>query len=354
MIGRRALLAGMGGLLAAPAFAQDMPSLRGLAASRGLVFGSATATYELKDADFARLLPREAAILVPEYELKRNVVEPAPGRFDFSASDALMDFAHAHGMAMRGHPLVWYYANPPWLEDAVLRSPNEKPLADYVGALASRYRGRMHSWDVVNEALAPDGSGLRPGIWLKRYGPSYIDIAFHAAHAADPAALLVYNDFGCEQGANDRFRAQTLKLLDGLLARAVPVQAVGLQGHLSAFGSKVDQKKLRDFLGEIHARHLGVLITELDVDDENGPMDGAARDRAVADEATRFLDVVLDSPALSAILTWGLTDRYLDPPDSLKLKLLGWRARKLPFDAALNRKPLWQALARAFSAKPAY
>ena len=66
------------------------------------------------------LLPREAAILVPEYEMKRNVVEPQPGAYDFSGFDALMAFAHRHGMAMRGHPLVWYYANPPWLEDAVL------------------------------------------------------------------------------------------------------------------------------------------------------------------------------------------------------------------------------------------
>ena len=354
MIDRRAVLAGLGGALAAPAFAQDMRSLRGLAGARGLLFGSATATYELKDADFASLLPREAAILVPEYEMKRNVVEPMPGRYDYSSTDALMGFAQSHGMAMRGHPMVWYYANPPWLEEAVIKASNERPLTDYVTALASRYRGRMASWDVVNEALAPDGSGLRPSLWLNRYGPSYIDIAFHAARAADPSALLVYNDFGCEQGSNDRFRAQTLKLLDGMIARGVPVQALGLQGHLSAFGPKVDQKKLRDFLGEIHARHLSVLVTELDVDDENGPMDAAARDRAVADEAARFLDVVLDSPALSAILTWGLTDRYLDPPDSLKLKLLGWRGRKLPYDSALNRKPLWQALARAFSSKPAY
>jgi endo-1,4-beta-xylanase len=209
----------------------------------------------------------------------------------------------------------------------------------------------MQSWDVVNEALAPDGSGWRDCFWLRRYGPAYIDLAFHAARAADSGALLVYNDFGCEQGlpVNDRFRIQTLKLLDGLLQRGVPVQALGLQAHLSAFGPKVDQRKLRDFLAEIHARHLGVVISEMDVDDENGPSDFTARDRAVADEAARFLDVALDCPATSAVLTWGLSDRYIDPPDSWRLKLSGWRDRKLPYDSAMARKPMWEAMAQSFA-----
>jgi endo-1,4-beta-xylanase len=353
MIDRRALLrsgfAAGAGLLTGPAAAQAGNSLRSLAAAKGFLYGSATATYELKDLDFAALLPREAAILVPEYEMKRRDVEPQPGTYDFSTTDTLMHFARGHDMVMRGHPLVWYTANPPWLEQAVLASPNEKPLVDYVGALAQRYRGRMHSWDVVNEALAPDGSGWRDCFWLRRYGHAYVDLAFQAARAADPEGLLVYNDFGCEQGPNDRFRAQTLNLLDGLLQRRVPVQALGLQAHLSAFGPKVDQKKLRDFLGTVHDRGLKILVTEFDVDDENGPSDFTARDRAVADEAARFLDVVLDSPATIAVLSWGLSDRYLDPPDSLRLKLMGWRGRKLPYDAQMKRKPLWDAMAAAFA-----
>jgi endo-1,4-beta-xylanase len=357
MIDRRVLLAGAAGLLAAPALAQNRPApggaLRTLAAAQGLLFGTAVANYELKDADFVAALSRDAAILVPEYEMKRKLVEPQPGAYDFSATDRLTTFAKNHGMAMRGHPMVWYYANPPWLEQAVLSSSNEKPLTDYVAALARHYRGRMHSWDVVNEALAPDGSGWRDCFWLRRYGPSYLDLAFHAAHQVDPRALLAYNDFGCEQGGpvNDRFRVQTLKLLDGLLKRKAPVGALGLQAHLSAFGAKVDQKKLRDFLDEIHARRLAVLITELDINDEGGPSDFAHRDRAVADEAARFLDVALDSAATKAVLTWNLSDRYLDPPESWRLQLLSWRDREVPYDSAMNRKPLWNALAKAFAAR---
>ena len=292
-------------------------------------------------------------MLVPEYEMKRHVIEPKPGAYDFSGLDSLMAFARMHGMAFRGHPLVWYNANPPWLEEAVLSSRDEKLLTSYVTMLAGRYRGRMHSLDVINEALAQDGSGLRQSFWLKAFGPNYIDMAFHTARAADPQALLVYNDYGCEAGdaAGDKMRASCLKLLDSLLTRGVPVEALGMQGHLSAFGPRVDQIKLRRFLAEIEARKLKLLITELDVDDEGGSWDAASRDQAAADETARFLDVVLDAPNLEAVLTWGLSDRYADPPQSRHLKLLGWRDRKFPYDSALSPKPLRTALAKGFSGR---
>jgi endo-1,4-beta-xylanase len=351
MITRRALLAGGATALAAPAHAAV--SLGALAAARGLVFGSAAASYELRDADFAALLPREAGQISPEYEMNRKVLEPAPGRFDFSGLDALFGFAARNGLSVRGVPLVWYAANPPWLAEALAAKRDARLMTGHIRRVMRRYP--LASADVVNEAIAPDGGGLRPSPWLTAFGPGYVDMAFDAARAASPSTLRVYNDWGCEQGAplNDRFRAATLDFLDGLLARRVPVDALGLQGHLAAFGPHVDQRKLRDFLSEIRARGLAVLVTELDVEDSGGPSDIGARDRAAADEARRFLDVVLDSPATRAVLTWGLSDRYLDPPDDWKLRLLGWKGRKLPYDAQLRRKPLWDALAASLGARRA-
>ena len=353
MITRRQAL-GLGAAFAAFPAQAAQPPLRDLAAAKGILFGSAAATYEFRDADFATLLPREAAILVPEYEMKRDVIEPNPGAYDFSGCDQLAGFANDHGLKLRGHPLVWYWANPAWLEDAVRTRRDPRLLTDYVAKLVGHYRGRMHSHDVVNEALVPPDEGAggwRPSLWLEAFGPTYLDLAFHAAHAADPQALLVYNDFGCEQGApaNDRFRRRTLDLLDGLLKRGVPVQGLGLQAHLSAFGVKVNQGKLRAFLGEVEARKLAVLVTELDVDDEGGPRNTDLRDQAAADEARRFLDVVLDCQSTRTVLTWGLTDRYLDPPP-WRLRLTGWQDRRLPYDRALSPKPLRAALAQAFQA----
>lgn len=359
MISRRLFLeqlAGAGGAIALrPSFgARSGAGLRDIAARRGIVYGCAAATYELKDAAFSAALAREAGILSAEYEMKRAALEPSRGQYDFSGGDGLLAFARAHGMAFRGHTLVWDHSNPPWLADA-LQQPNAEPLlTDYIAAIVGHYKGRVRSWDVVNEVLQPtDGrrDGLRDTLWLKRFGPGYIDMAFHAARQADPAALLVYNDWGCEWGApeNDRFRAATLDFLSHALARGVPIQALGLQGHLSAFGTQVDQKKLAVFLDAVRGMGLKILVTEHDVDDSGGPSDIALRDRAVADASRRFLDVMLDNPATQAVLTWGLSDRFLDPP-GWRDRLAGRYPRKLPLDRDYNRKPMWNAMAKAFRA----
>ncbi len=93
-------------------------------------------------------------------------------------------------MLFRGHPLVWYASNPPWLEAAVAAARDETIFTDYIAAAAGRYRGHLHSWDVVNEAIEPkDGraDGLRDSFWLRKFGPSYIETAFAAAREADPS-----------------------------------------------------------------------------------------------------------------------------------------------------------------------
>ena len=353
-LGRREFLAAGASALALPASAQDTRTLQAIAASKGFVFGSAVASYELKDRDFPPVLLHEAAHLVPEYEMKRDALEIKPGVYDFAALDSLFAFAARNRLTMRGHALAWHHANPAWLAPMLAQRRDEKLLTGHIRNVLRRYP--MTSVDVVNEALAPPGTalrpdGLRPSLWLDAFGPGYIDLAFHAARAADAKVHLVYNDWGFEQGAaeNDRFRATTLRFLDGLLKRRVPIDALGMQGHLSAFGNRVDQRKLRAFLEEIRSRGLAVLITELDVDDTGGPQDIVARDRAVADEARRFLDVVLDSPATQTVLTWSLSDRYVDPPEEWRLS--GWRYRKTPYDAQMRRKPLWTAMAQAFQGR---
>jgi endo-1,4-beta-xylanase len=366
MLTRRAIIEplAVGGAAAAfgaralsPAMERDAPpgpALGTLASTRGFLYGSATSTFQLRKADFADVLAREARILVAEYEMKRSSIQPQAGTYNFAPADALLRFAQDHRMAMRGHTLLWHKSNPPWLEDALQSPRKEAVLAGYIETLAARYRGQMHSWDVVNEALAPGGGrsdGLRDTLWLKAFGPSYIDLAFHAARSADPGALLVYNDEGCEGGfaVHERFRAATLDFLERAIARGVPIGAYGMQGHLQAFGPKIDQAKLRDFLARLKALGLRILVTEHDVDDSGGTLDVAARDRAVADTSRRFLDVVLDSGATIAVLTWGLSDRFLDFP-GMRAAMMGYSPRTLPLDAALARKPMWQAMARTFGA----
>lgn len=329
-------------------------SLAQAARGSGRLYGCATSTFELRDATFASALRREAAILVPEYELKRNAIEHEPGRLDFTAGDELQRFAHASGMAFRGHTLVWHKANPAWLEDELSSPRHDQRFTGYIAEVMRHYRGQMHSWDVVNEAIDPESGradNLRETVWLKRFGPTYISDAFHAARAADPSALLVYNDWGCEGAGlkHDRFRAATLAFLETAKARRVPIDAYGMQGHLQAFGPQLEQRKLHDFLERLGSLGLRVLVTEHDVDDSGGPLDVSARDRAVADSSRRFLDVVLDCAATIGVLTWGLSDRFLDPP-GWKERLEGYEARLLPLDSGFARKPMWSAMAASFSA----
>lgn len=362
MMNRRAILGGLAAATcAAPAAADwlragvgdnDTP-LRTLAASRGLMFGAANNNFWLRDADFAQACAHDCGILVPEYELKRDLTEPSQGEYDFSASDALLDYAQKNGMLFRGHPLVWYASNPDWLEPAVAAVKGETIFTDYVRHAVLHYRGRMHSWDVVNEAIEPkDGraDGLRDSFWVRRFGPSYIDHAFHAAHDCDPNTLLVYNDYGLEQAgpANDARRRATLALLERLTAKGVPVGGLGLQAHINAFGRTIDQTKLAAFLDAVQSMGLRILVTEHDVDDTGGPSDIASRDRAVADATRRLLDVVLDNTATVAVLTWGYSDRFLKA-ESTRDQLLRGSPRSLPLDEAMRPTPMHAALARALA-----
>lgn len=335
-----------------PAIHDDAAGLGAVAARHGRLYGTAVSTFEIANADFAQVLAGEASILVPEYEMKRGVVEQLRGTLDLSACDQILAFARAHGMKFRGHPLVWHRRNPDWLEEAVRTSRDDSLITSYVEKVVRHFRGHTHSWDVVNEAIAPpDGRPdcLRRSFWLEAFGHNYIDLAFQAAKSADPNALLVYNDWGCELGgpANDTFRAATLDFLGRALARGVPIEALGLQGHLRAFGTPVDTAKLSTFLAKVRAMGLRVLVTEHDVDDGGGPADIAVRDSAVADASRRFLDVMIEGGA-EAILTWGLTDRYLDRP-GWRETLAGYSPRMLPLDSDLHRKPMWRALAGALS-----
>jgi endo-1,4-beta-xylanase len=358
MLTRRLLLAHMAASSVTaglrPSIVSDTDrGLRDIAARRGILYGSAAATYELKDPAFAAALAREAAIIVAEYEMKRSDIETAPGVYDFSACDALLRYARANNMVLRGHTLVWHAKVPTWMDDALTQPHAERQLTDYITAVMTRYRGKLHSWDVVNEAIKPEdgrSDNFRNTIWLKRFGPSYIDLAYHTARAADPDALLVYNDWGFELGApaNDRFRAATLNFLEGALSRGVPIQALGMQGHLFAYGVQVDQRKLATFCEQVRAMGLKILVTEHDVDDSGGPLDIGQRDTTVADASRRFLDVMLAEPALTAVLTWGLSDKFLDAP-GWRDRLAGRYPRMLPLDSDYRRKPMWTAMARAFA-----
>ena len=325
----------------------------------GIFYGCAVKSGVLKDdAGFAGAVLDEAGMLVPEYELKRGTVEAKPGVYDFSGSDRLLDFAQTHGLMMRGHTLVWHAANPEWLVESLKNKPDERILADYIAAVAGRYRGKFHSWDVVNEAIEPkqgDAKGLRvDSPWYRAFGEGYIATAFHAARQADPQALLFYNDYNVEMASwrDSTRRVAILRLLEKLLSAGVPIDGFGVQAHLRCYGTRFNAAVFADFLNEIAAMGLKITVTELDIADIGGPADEKQRDRDVSELGRRFLSVALANPAVTGVLTWGLSDKYSWLSEHADYKWPdGTLSRGLPLDGNFHRKDLWQALESGFLGK---
>jgi endo-1,4-beta-xylanase len=330
----------------------------------GIVFGTSTTTWQLEDADYAQLVAHEAAILFTEDDLLWWRLRPTPdSELDFHYADQFMAFAERHRQLVLAAHLVWDEGfGEEWTEDDLWGMDEEMArglILDTIDAVVGRYRGRVAAWVVVNEAIdAHEEDGLRRDYpWYETIGPSYIAESFHAAHAADPDALLVLNEFGFE--TDDQFdsaadkRAKALLVLDQLLEAAVPVHALGVQAHLEAddFARKFDAEGYRQFLSEVADRGLKILITELDVLDDGLPEDVAERDAAIADAYRLYLDTALAEPAVTAVITFGLSDRYTWLQEDYPRED-GAPRRPLPLDDELQPKPAYEALQRALEDAP--
>lgn len=333
-------------------------SLRDRAAARGLFYGGAATRWVLeRDAAFAARFGTECGVLVPESELKWDRVHPEPNRFDFSGADWLAEFARSRGMRLRGHALVYFRNEPAWVASAARGGDAARTLRAHIAAVAGRYAGRMHSWDVVNEILElndrrPDG--LRRTPLLERLGPEFVPMAFEAAAAADPKALLVWNENQLEYDVayQEARREAVLRLLQGWRAAGVPIQALGIQSHLRQHATAFNANRYRAFLGQVAALGLKIIISELDVFDADLPADRAARDQAVAAAYSEYLAAALDERAVIGVITWGLSDRYTWL-SSYRPRRDGAGARPLPLDTDLQPTAAWHAIARAFDGAPA-
>jgi endo-1,4-beta-xylanase len=329
-------------------------SLRSRAAAKGLLYGAATTTSFLTDPQFSEAFAAECGVLATESQLKWKTLRPTPDSYDFSGADSLLAFAQSHNMLFMGHVLAWHEALPSWFQNTVTPQNAEQMLSSHIATVVGRYAGKMHSWDVVNEAINPSENapnGLRASSpWYQLLGASYIDIAFRAAAQADPNALLVYNEYGLDYDTPeaDAKRDAVLRLLTSLKAAGTPVQALGIQAHLDAglMLQSFNPVKFKAFLGQVASLGLKIMITELDVRDRDLPFDIVTRDQMVAGTYYDYLSAVLSEPAVVAILTWGLSDShtwnatYYPRSD-------GAPVRPLPLDASMNRKLAWDAIAKA-------
>ncbi len=357
-----------GGLLALSVASQvdaQSAGLRPAADAAGFNFGAAVTVGALGTDDaYRRLLVDNVNMVSTVSEVDFGVVQPEPGVYDFSAADALVDFAAANDLTVRGHGLISPDGLPDWVVGGSWTAETlATVLSDHVTEVVSRYAERnpgvVTQWDVVDEAFLPDGT-LRDSLWRQVIGDDYLRIAFEAARAADPDALLFYDDFYDDLSVTQDAVDSGLAIVPGatadrsdcaqvakcvgvqstigsLVAAGVPIDGIGFQAHLLS----PDPVDFTTFSAWVDDLGLDWAITEFDVPvpvTEIGNPDTLAFQ---ADAYATSLSACLDATSCDTFVVWGLTDRLPPTLDTTG----GAFGGALWFDAIDTPKPAAQAMA---------
>jgi endo-1,4-beta-xylanase len=347
-INRRELIVGAAALVASGAVSST--AVAAGAYSRRAGFGAAVTLADLQAEPRLRAaVSQYCTQIVPVYELKWPTLRPDAHTFAFEKADALLEFARRNGLTMRGHNLVWYADLPEWTRSIKDAASAERALLDHISTVVTYYRGKLTSWDVVNEAI-PEfprrETDRRESLWLTCLGRNYIPMAFRAAAAAAPDVQLTLNEYDIESvGARFAARRAALRnLVSELLDAGTPLHAIGLQCHLHG-ETEIDTEGLAKCVAEFRSWGLEVLVTELDVDDQKLPAPEAQRDAIVAKRVNDVLSAISSEVSLRSIVTWGLSDRYswINQmfPRSDRLP-----NRPLPLDADFRPKSFMDAIAK--------
>jgi endo-1,4-beta-xylanase len=309
--------------------AEAASTLGAAAAEKGRYFGTAVAANHLGEAPYVSTLNTEFDSVTPENEMKWDALEPSRGSFSYGNADRIVSHAQSRGMKVRGHTLVWHSQLPGWVGNlgaADLRTA----MNNHINQVMGHYKGKIHSWDVVNEAFQDGSSGARRSSpFQDKLGNGFIEEAFRTARAADPAAKLCYNDYNTD-GVNAKSNA-VYNMVRDFKARGVPIDCVGFQSHFNSASPVPSdyQANLQRFadLG------VDVQITELDIEGSG---------TAQANSYGNVVKACLAVSRCTGITVWGVTDKY------------SWRAGGTPllFDGNYNKKPAYTAVLTALGGTP--
>jgi endo-1,4-beta-xylanase len=333
--------------------------LAAAAARYGRFFGSAVRIDDLDTKQYLReAIIRECSQLVPEFEMNWNAIEPAYGQLLFSKMDDLIAFAIANGKRVRGHTLLWHLGTPDWAAEMIRKKQDWNLIGRYFGSVIPRYSDVIGMWEVVNEPIDPGrrADGLRESVFLEAFGPDYVARALMQARIFAPRAQLIVNEYGLEYDLPEEVdrRYFLLKLLERLRNVGAPIDGVGVQAHLDLRKGHISEAAVARFLREVADLGLSIVVTELDVKEADYAAPAEERDRLVADEVRRYLDVALGEPAVTGVTTWGLSDlhSWLEVTKDDYARFAGaWTDgtgpgfnRGLPLDSSMRAKPMYFAI----------
>jgi len=217
-----------------------------------------------EEPDTMKLVAGQFNSITPENIMKWEEIHPEPDRYNFYAADRYVAFGEKHNMHIIGHTLVWFNQTPDWVfqdqsGNALSREDLLERMKDHIFTVMGRYRGRIHGWDVVNEAIMKDGS-FRKCKWLEIIGEDYVKKAFEFAREADPDAELYYNEYDFEFGPKTD---GVVRLIRNLQANGIRVDGVGIQGHWFLDYPKIDI--LESYVSILRQLEVKLMITELDI-----------------------------------------------------------------------------------------
>lgn len=210
------------------------------------------------------ILKKHFNSISPENILKWEAVHPELNKYDFEAADRYVALGEKYKMQIIGHTLVWFHQTPDWVfRDESCKSLDSEALLermkDHIFTVMGRYKGRIHGWDVVNEAILPDGQ-FRKCKWLEIIGEDYVLKAFEYARQADPDVQLYYNDYNfwkplqCES---------IIRLVQNLQSKGVRLDGIGIQGHWGLDYPSLEQ--IETFIEALDKLDVKLMITEIDI-----------------------------------------------------------------------------------------
>ncbi len=346
-------------LAAAPA--EALPPLRTVMAAHFKV-GAAIEPDSIDNPADAALIAAQFSSLTAENKMKPGTIGVAQGKYNFEPADEIVAFAQAHGIAMRGHTLVWHFKAGDWTEapdwffagdpkDPHYHDVVAKRLDRYVTDVVTHFRGKVYAWDVVNEVISDDPHQVyrEDSPWYRALGKDYIAIAFRAARAADPNVKLYINEYNTDDPGK---RAKLLAVIRDLRAQGVPIDGVGHQMHISVNWPPLPN--IKQAFDDVAALGLENQVTELDVSlytdrgecwsnphaclpDLGRPVPNDIM-RAQAERYRAVFALFEQESSIKAVTFWGYSDKHT----WLTSTPVPRNNLPLPFDANLKPKAaLW-------------
>ncbi|KAJ0299826.1 uncharacterized protein N0V96_010902 [Colletotrichum fioriniae] len=265
----------------------------------------------------AAVIQQNFGQVTPEYSMKWDATEPTRGNFDFTNSDFLVNFAQKNGKSIRGHTLLWHQALPAWVSAIKDKATMTKVIETHVKTIVGKYKGKIRSWDVVNEAFNDNGT-IRSTAFSNVLGEAYIGVAFRAARLADPAAKLYINDYNLDNAGWGKVTAMVNKV-NQWIGQGIPIDGIGSQAHLAANMSGNIQAALEALA---RSRASEIAITELDIPG------------APPNDYATVVGACLNVPKCKGVTVWGVSDKQ------------SWMATAKPllFDENWSPKPAYNAI----------